>query len=266
MQPTRHIARPMAELIDDGKGVPMAARSQGHWQVHCEWGLCGLRALAPRSDVVVIVDVLSFSTCVEIAASRGAVVFPLAWRGARAVGFAEEVGAELAGPRGQATFSLSPASFLHSVPGTRVVLPSPNGAALSLSASQGLVFAGCLRNAAAVARAIQAVGQRVLVLPAGERWPDGSLRPCVEDWLGAGAILDTLSGAFSPEAEAARAAFRAVAAELPRLLFDCVSGRELVGRGYRQDVELAAELNVSDAVPALRDGAYRRLDIAQGTV
>jgi 2-phosphosulfolactate phosphatase len=143
----------------------------------------------------------------------------------------------------------------------RLVLPSPNGATLSLEAP-GPVLAGCLRNAAAVARAAQAAGKRVLVLPAGERWPDGSLRPCLEDWLGAGAILDALSGPCSPEAEAARAAFRSLRADLPRILHDCTSGQELVDGGYAEDVDLAAALNVSDTVPVLREGAYHRLGTA----
>ena len=65
----------------------------------------------------------------------------------------------------------------------RVVLPSPNGATLSLGASPGLVLAGCFRNAAAVAQAAQAIGKRVLLLPAGEQWPDGFLQPC-QDLLG----------------------------------------------------------------------------------
>jgi len=224
-------------------------------------------ALASVSDVVILVDVLSFSTCVEIAVSRGAVVFPFVWKDARAAAFARDIGAELAGPRGQATFSLSPASFLHVSPGTRVVLPSPNGATLSLGAAgQGLVLTGCLRNAAAVARAAQAVGKRVLVIPAGEQWSDGSLRPCLEDWLGAGAILEALSGTFSPEAEAARAAFRTIGAVLPRMLRDCTSGQELVDRGSGEDVRLAVELNVSEGVPVLQDGAYHRLGKRQDNV
>jgi len=197
---------------------------------------------------------------VEVAVSRGAVVFPFAWRDARALEFARDKRAELAGARGQTALSLSPASFLRLAPGARVVLPSPNGAALSVGANRGHVLAGCLRNAAAVARVAQTLGQRVLVLPAGERWPDGSLRPCVEDWLGAGAILDGLSsGSCSPEAEAARLAFRAASADLTRLLRGSTSGQELIERGDGEDVTLAAALNVSEAVPVLRDGAYHRL-------
>jgi 2-phosphosulfolactate phosphatase len=235
------------------------AVAQDRWDIRCEWGPRGLMALASLSDVMVIVDVLSFSTCVEIGVSRGAVVFPFVWKDARAAAFAGDIEAELAGPRGQTAFSLSPASFLHVPPGTRVVLPSPNGATLSLGAGQVLVLAGCLRNAAAVAQAAQAIGTRVLVLPAGEQWPDGSLRPCIEDLLGAGAIVDALSGTCSPEAEVARAAFRAMRADLPRVLSNCMSGQELVDRGYAEDVRLAGQLHVSDAVPVLREGAYHRL-------
>ena len=230
--------------------------------VHCEWGRAGLVAAAPLSEVVVVVDVLSFATCVEVAVSRGAVVFPCGWRDPRAAAFAARMDAELAGPRGESRRSLSPASLLGATPGARVVLPSPNGAALSLAAAkQGVhVLAGCLRNATAVARAAPALGRRILVLAAGERWPHGTLRPCLEDWLGAGAIVEALSGTPSADAGAARGSFRAAGAALARMLRECRSGRELIERGWEEDVRLAAEQDVSAAVPVLREGAYRRLD------
>ena len=242
----------------------MPASDPGPAHVRCEWGRAGLAALAPSSDVVIIVDVLSFATCVEIAVSREAVVLPFGWHDARASAFASRMGATLAGPRGSGGLSLSPESMLGLAPGTRVVLPSPNGATLSLAAGPGRVLAGCLRNATAVARAAAAAGPRILVLPAGEQGPDGSLRPCLEDWLGAGAILSALAERLSPaalsgEAGAARAAATAARDALPRALRACASGRELRERGCAADVELAAALDVSAAVPVLRDGAYHWL-------
>ena len=51
---------------------------QSEFNLRCEWGAQGIAQLAPISDVVVIVDVLSFSTCVEIATNNGAIIFPYA--------------------------------------------------------------------------------------------------------------------------------------------------------------------------------------------
>jgi 2-phosphosulfolactate phosphatase len=105
-----------------------------------------------------------------------------------------------------------------------------------------------------------ASGATVGVVAAGERWPDGSLRPAIEDLLGAGAIVSELSANHrSPEAHVAAAAFVGASANLQRHLRECISGRELIGLGYPDDVELAAELNVSTTAPTLRDGAYSRI-------
>jgi 2-phosphosulfolactate phosphatase len=222
----------------------------------------GIAALDPSSDVIVIVDVLSFSTCVDIAVGRGASVLPYPWRDASADRFAAEQLAILAQPRRSATagFSLSPAS-LRSIPAsTRLVLPSPNGATLSRATGTTPTIAGCLRNARAVARLARASGGRVSVIAAGERWPDGSLRPAIEDWLGAGAIIAHLGGARSPEAELACRAFQAAEHQLPWYLGQCGSGRELIERGYADDVALAAEVDVSDCAPLLHQGAYTRAE------
>jgi 2-phosphosulfolactate phosphatase len=131
---------------------------QAAYGIRCEWGRHGLSALAPGADVLVIVDVLSFSTCVEIATARGAIILPYQWRGRSAERFALRERAELARPRGMGGYSLSPASYVTVNAGTRIVLPSPNGASLSLATGGKPTLAGCLRNAAAVAGAISRMG------------------------------------------------------------------------------------------------------------
>ncbi len=140
------------------------------------------------------------------------------------------------------------------------MLPSPNGSRLTIeAAAHGAVFAGCLRNARVTAHAAQAAGDRIGIVAAGERWPeDDSLRPCLEDLVGAGAIVYQLTGHKTAMARAAAAAFVEVREELVPALLDCHSGRELIDRGYTSDVRLAATLNAPEAVAArLVDGAYR---------
>ena len=237
--------------------------AQGAYEVRCEWGERAVTLLAPLVDVVVIVDVLSFSTCVEVAASRGAVVLPYPSKDAAAAAFARDAGAALAGERGTGP-SLSPASLLAIAAGTRLVLPSPNGARLGLAAGATPVLAGCLRNARAAALAARRFGSRVAVIPAGERWPDGSLRPALEDWLGAGAILRHLPGRASPEARAAASAYEQHRAALRDTIAACASGRELIERGFAEDVAIATAADVSETVPVLVDGAFHPLRAAGG--
>jgi 2-phosphosulfolactate phosphatase len=227
------------------------------FDVQCEWGEPGLRAVAGESDVIVIVDVLSFCTCVDVAVSRGATVIPHRWKDASAERVAAERGGLLAGSRGRSLYSLSPASLLALPAGSRLVLPSPNGATLSTLAGDRPVLAGCLRNAAAVAKAVARLGgRRVSVIAAGEQASDGMLRFALEDWLGAGALISHLPGERSTSASLAVESFNAMRQRLAALVEIGPSGRELIDRGFRRDVELACQLDCSSAAPVLRDGAY----------
>ncbi len=212
----------------------------------------------------IVVDLLSFSTCVSVAAGRGVVVLPYASRDSGAREHAERHRAVVAGPRG-AGFSLSPASLMTAPRGTSILLPSPNGATISLrAATRGHVLAGCLRNVSAVCGRAMALGGPFAVIPAGERWPDWTLRPAVEDLVGAGAVAAMLPGAASPEASVAIAAFRSAAPRLLDVLLSSSSGRELVERGYPNDVHLAAELDADGVAPELLREAFRTEDVEPG--
>jgi 2-phosphosulfolactate phosphatase len=225
---------------------------QAEYELRCEWGMRGLLALAPSSDAVVIVDVLSFSTAVDIAVSNGACVLPYPWKDDSTARFAREQGALLASERtARDRYSLSPAS-LRSIPAqTRLVLPSPNGSSLALSTNGVPTFTACLRNAPAVAKRASACGTRIAVIPAGERWEDNTLRPCLEDLIGAGAVLAEIAGSLSPEAELVVSSFARFRRTLRDALARCGPGQELIQGGFATDVELAAEYAVSSAAPVL---------------
>lgn len=225
-----------------------------------EWGEAGLRTLAPEVDVFVIVDLLSFTTVIDVATARGGIVFPYPFRDNTAEAFAAEQGAVLAVGRRDVSadrpYSLSPGTFARLTPLTRVVLPSPNGSHLSkLAGRTHLTIAGCLRNAGAVGRWTQS--RHVGVVAAGELRRDGSVRFAIEDLLGAGAILSRFpEDQRSPEANVAVAAFERMRAQLAEVLLQCASGRELADIGFADDVRMAAELDVSTAVPLLQLGGW----------
>ncbi len=282
---------PGSDLPEHSRWV-RPAHTQDRHPVRVEWGADGALALTRYavgrggSVYAVVVDVLSFTTSVSVAADAGRPVLPYRWGHDGARAFADERSAVLAQPRshpGGGGISLSPRSIRDSKAASAIVLPSPNGSTITavLADSGAIVVAGALRNRAAVgqwlagrltARLDEPQDRQtvVLLVPAGERWPDGSLRPAVEDLWGAGAvaaaILERLgvtpgsypaSGLLSPEAEAARLAFTGVRDRLTDELAACASGRELVESGWSDDVAIAGELDSSLSVPVLADGAFR---------
>lgn len=232
--------------------------NQSGYTIRCEWGVNGIQALATECDVLIVVDVLSFSTAVNIAVEQGALIFPCAGIMDECAELAQQHSAHLAQKAGS-TFALSPQTLLSIAPETKLVLPSPNGSTLSLSVNNKPIIAGCLRNASAVARVAQQLGETIGVIAAGERWhygPHSPLRPSLEDMVGAGAIVHGLTGSMSPEAQAMRAVFVQFRDSLFDCLKSCGSGVELIQKGLGEDIVLAAELDTSQTVPILRNGHY----------
>lgn len=220
--------------------------------------------------------------------------------------YAGRVGAVVAVDRRAVTpehpWSLSPAALARAPEVAALVLPSPNGSAICAAAggrepgsaagsrpgsepgsgsrsaagagAGPTVVAACLRNATAVATWLLSEGyctaaRPVGVVAAGERWPDGSLRPAVEDLLGAALVLDGLAtapGGLSVDAEVARRALPPPGAgrtgDLAAAVRACRSGRELVDGGFGADVELAVARPRPDGVgpdgvvPVLCGGAF----------
>lgn len=214
---------------------------QSAYQVRFEWGEAGLDRLA-AADVVVVVDVLRFSSTMTDAVAEGGqplVADALAW--------------------------------------------SRNGAPVTVAAGRtgATVLAGSIRNAGAVARAVQSIQERrgartsVAVVAAGERDATGALRFAVEDQLGAGAVIAALSDLgidhTSPDAAVAGESFRALRRALTHMLTASGSGRELAAgipeTALAEETGLtptstlaAAALDAMDVVPELRDGRFIRFD------
>jgi len=204
------------------------------------------------------VDTLRFTTAVEAALVAGARVYPYRWKDESLEGFAASIGGHVADGRAPLGLSLCPASLGRLAPGDTVVLPSPNGAACSLVAAGhgAMVVASCLRNVSAVASWLNRARGPVAVVACGEIWPDGSLRPSLEDLLGAAALIRALDGSRSPEAEVTAGAWAGARSQLRRLLVACASGIELEAKGHGADVGYAATLDASQVVPVLADGSY----------
>ena len=160
--------------------------TQGGAGVRFEWGLPGARALTPPGGVLVVVDVLSFTTSTTVAVGKGTAVYPHRWPDPDVDVFAAAHGAVRAARRHAVTadhpWSLSPTHLLAAPATPRLVLPSPNGSTIAASGEAGVVVAGCLRNATAVARWLTSEGfgtdaRPVAVIAAGERWPTGNSGP-----------------------------------------------------------------------------------------
>jgi len=250
------------------------AHQQRGYRIRFDWGLSGAEALLDAGDVdAVVVDVLSFTTTVGVAVERGIEVYPFPWKDERAQTFADGLGATLAVGRldaqreGVPGVSLSPAAMSRVEGVKRIVLPSPNGSTIADRVDEDgvRVVAASLCNASAVAGWLARRAETIAIVAAGERWPDGSLRPCAEDLWGAGAVVDALISAgrdgLSAEATVAAAGFLMAKQAPDDHLAGCASGRELIAKGFAEDVRLAGRLDASAVVPVLTvDGGFRASD------
>lgn len=252
-------------------GYYMSVFAQSSFQCRIEWGRRGAREAAKRGDITIIVDVLSFSSAVASALHVGAEIFPYPPPlNEKAKAYANQLEAELILSRAEAAktgkHSLSPVTFSGADLGKRFVLCSLNGASCTWIASKvPALFIGCLLNASAVAEAANHIqkqtGANITIVPCGEHWEDteddeNDLRPGVEDYLGAGAIMGKLQGSKSVEAQLCMGAFRYAKSNLNKFIWDCGSGRELRERGFAEDVTHSAAVDVLQVVPILQNGRF----------
>ena len=208
---------------------------QSTYQVRLEWGVDGLSRLAP-ADIVVVVDVLRFSSTVPDAVARGQaveLVDAVAW---------SSNGAAVAVAAGDA-----------------VVLVG------------GLRNAAATARAVAAVQERRQARTSVAVIAAGEVDDAGRLRFAVEDHLGAGAIVSALTARgidhTAPDAAGAAEGVQALRGAVRHLLSASGSARELaigvastermIASGIRPtDAAEAAVVDAHEVVPVLRDGVF----------
>jgi 2-phosphosulfolactate phosphatase len=198
---------------------------QSTYQVRLDWGLAGLGRVA-ETDVVVIVDVLHFSSRVADAVADGAAV-------------------DLAEAGDWSSDSVAPAI------------------AVTAAAGGATVLVGGIRNASAVARAIQTIQEQrqtrtsVALIATGERDASNDVRFAVEDHLGAGAIIAALTDLgidhTAPDAAVAAEGFRALRRALGHLLSASGSGQDAADA---ESVAAAAKLDAVTAVPVFRERGF----------
>jgi 2-phosphosulfolactate phosphatase len=246
-------------------------------KIFLDWSLDGLRWALRQGHIVIIDDTLRFSTTVVTATQRGFVIYPVSHHG-QGIDFAASIGAAFAAKEGRGKYSLSPWSFLREEPMETkdVVLYSPNGAACAELVGKGdIALIGCLLNAEAVGRAAtrlaEETGRDVTLIAAGEQrdLENGQRvmyerKPAwrifaIEDYLGCGAILSSMSLTKSAEAAGCELMFNACKGIVKELMLDSFSGQYLVNHRRKKDVEHASRLNLYNAVPVIRDRRIERL-------
>ncbi len=208
---------------------------QSTYQVRFDWGVDGLSRLAP-ADVVVVVDVLRFSSTVADAVAAGTTV---------ALADAVE-------------WSRNGAAAAVAAGGTPVLLG-------------GLRNASAVARAVAALQERRQARTSVAVIAVGEVDAEGVLRFAVEDQLGAGAIIAALTDLgidhTAPDAAVAAEGFRALRRALRHMISASGSAREILDGVAATDrmiasgleptsVAEAAELDALTVVPVLQDGVF----------
>ncbi len=225
-------------------------------------------------DVLIVVDQIRASTTVTTLFDLGAPDILITGSLDEARGLRRTTGRILVGerralrPRGF-DFDNSPALLERAgVHGRAAILSTTNGTAILRTVRRSpRVLIGCLRNARACAEAAIELatedGTGIRVVCAGLR-----RRFAAEDAVAAGLIVTRIAegagrrGAETSISDAARAAQRLFASYPTMLdaLEDSSGGRTLHRIEQAEDIAYCAAVDVSDAVPILRDGTPMRIE------
>jgi 2-phosphosulfolactate phosphatase len=245
----------------------MSAKIDLNHRVHVLTRKEELDGVRVPGKVVVVLDILFATTTMVAALGSGATeILPAADEA-----HARRIGARQ--PRGSFVLSgelyaetlpgfahPAPMALLeHGVAGKAVVYSTTNGTvAMTLAAGAKRVYCGSLLNAEAVVAHIASRHPRdtVLVLCSGS---GGNFN--LEDFYGAGCLVDRFAGRLGADADLSDAARTALAffrsSRAPQVLLECRVGRMMASRGLAREVEFACRFDTFPIVPILEDGRVR---------
>ncbi len=176
----------------------------------------GVQQALQQKQLIVIVDVLRFSSTVTTAVANGFEIIP-ASTPMRAETLSKETGIPFPSMNGTHPYTLSPLDYLNPKHPETVILVSPNGAACTeLIKDNQTAFFGCFLNARTVGRVVGSLAARmqknVAVIAAGEAQEEQfsdlhHRRFAVEDYLGCGSTLCELRVDLTPEALVCKRAY-----------------------------------------------------------
>jgi 2-phosphosulfolactate phosphatase len=245
----------------------MSAKIELNHRVHVLTRKEELDGVRVAGKVVVVLDILFATTTMVAALAHGATeVVPVA---------DEHAARAAAALRAEGSYVLSGELYAETLPGfahpapmallergvrgKALIYSTTNGTvAMTLAGGAKRVYCGSLLNAQAIVSHVAAGHPRdtVLVLCSGS---GGNFN--LEDFYGAGCLVDRFAGVLGTAADFSDAARTALgfyrSASAPQVLLECRVGRMMAQRGLAHEVEFACRFDAFPIVPVMEHGRLR---------
>jgi 2-phosphosulfolactate phosphatase len=202
------------------------------FDINCCWGFKLDAKVIFSYDVCIIVDVLSFSTSLDL----------------------------LLHTKQNTENILASTHLIRKFSSKKLKITSPVGLPQQLKLHKKPVLVGCMRNARAVARIARQLGNTVLVIPMGDKLSEEEFKTCSEDFIAAGAIISYMKGTRSPESKAAQDIYNSSKGDIEEMVKLSSSARQMILKGFSTEVDQACQFNKSKHVPLLEKGTL--IDLA----
>jgi len=220
------------------------------------------------TKAIVVIDVLRATSVIVHAISQGALeIIPVATveeAFQKAKNFPQST-TLLGGERGSKKikgFDLgnSPREYIaEKVKGKRVILTTTNGTKAFHSVSSGReVMAGSFFNIGAIGGRRLDLGQDLLIFPSGDEG-----RFSLEDMVCGGMLIDRILNkgngpiTLTDASQSALILYQRFKENLVEAFRLSTHGRDLIERGFEEDLAYCAQIDITDIVPTFRDGVIR---------